>query len=516
MEETIKEKKIGLLNNSVIFFIFLTFVTIILSFIGSMFNWQGTYIRINPITGALERNIVAIENMISGEGIRYIIGNAISNFVSFAPLGMMVISLIGIGIAYKSGLFAVLFPLVGKRMNKITITFSIALLGILSSFGGEIGYVVLIPLAALFFLFNNRNPVIGIIVAFISVSAGYGMNILVTALDYNLLTHTQLAASLIDSNINITMFSDIFFSIIGTFILAFFIAHLTEKVIVSRIPKYKHGDDLIIDEVMITKKEKRGLLLAALGIFILAVIYIYMITPGLPLSGVLLDSLEPTYVGKLFGSASYFNHSLIYVLSIIFMVSGLLYGIGARTIKSSYDFSKMIFEGINNIGPILILIFIASQFISILRKTNLGSVITIRLVDLISFLNFTSISLMVLFILLVAIANIFLPSSISKWAIMSPVVVPLFMKSNLTPEFTQLAFKLGESITNIITPSLAYFIVFIGFIEIYSKGEQLMPIKKIYRTLLIYSLGISLLWLFIIITWYIIGLPIGINVFPTV
>ncbi len=510
-----KENK-RFLSNSILFFIYLTLLTIIVSGVGHLFGWQGTYARVNPVTGSLEGMVVSVENLFSVDGLRYIIGNSLNNFVSFAPLGMLIISLMGIGVAYKSGLLPVLFTIIGKRLNRFWLTFLVSFLGILSSFGGEIGYVVLIPLAAILYLVNNRNPIIGIVVAFVSISSGYSINFLLTNLDYSLLSYSQMAAVLIDKDFVMGIYANIYFVVITSIILTFFITYLTEKFVAPRIPKYKYDEDMIVEEVIITKKEKRGLVLAALGFILIASSFIYMIIPNWPLSGILLDKVESTYLGKLFGSGAYFNQGLIYITAVLFLITGVLYGLGARTIKSTAHFSNFLYESLNNIGNILVLIFFASQFITIFRKSNLGTMFTVWLVDIIETLNFTSLPLIILLFILVAIANLLLPSSTSKWAIMSPVVVPLFMESNITPEFTQIIFRISESATNIITPLLAYFVIFIGFIEFYNKEERSTGVRQCYKVLPIYTLGITLLWLFIIVSWYIIGLPIGVNTFPTV
>jgi aminobenzoyl-glutamate transport protein len=502
-------------SNNVLFFVFLTVITIIASGIGSLFHLQATYTRINPVTGGLERNVIAIENLISLDGIRFIFGNAITNFVSFAPLGMLIVSLMGIGVAYKSGLLTIVFGYIGRKLSRFWITFIVVILGIISSFGGEIGYVLLIPLAPVFFLVNHRNPIIGIFVAFISIASGYGISLFATNLDFNLIQFTEMAAGLIDKDVTINIFHNIYFITINSIILALFITYITEKIVVPRMPKYKHDDD-IIDDIIVSKKEKRGLLLAIFSFTLLLVMFIWTIVPNMPLSGILLDKGEATYLGKLFGPNSYFLSSLVYIIAIMMIVCGWLYGLGARTIKNSNQFSMALYESLNNIGNILVLIFLASQFVAIFRRTNLGMLITIWLMDIIETLNFTSLSLIILFFIFVGIANIFLPSSVTKWAILSPVIVPMFMKSNITPQFTQAIFRISDSATNIVTPVLAYFVIFVGFVELYSKGENAISIRKCYSFLWIYTVGITFLWLFIIIAWYIIGTPIGVNVFPTV
>lgn len=505
-----------LLKNSIFFFVFLSVFTIVISAIGYLFSWQAIYFKVNPITNDLERVVIAIDNLMSIEGLRFIIGQAVTNFISFAPLGMLIVSLIGIGTAYQSGLLTIIFSWIGKKLNRFWLTFLVVILGIMSNFGGEIGYVLLIPLAALLFLVNRRNPIAGIIVAFVSIASGFGINFIMTNLDYNLISYTELSGLLIDESFSINIWSNLYFNIVSSFVLAFFITYLTEKIIIPRMPKYKHDDETIIEEIKIARREKRGLILAAIGFVFVIIIFIYMFIPNLSSAGFLLDKGEATYLGKLFGSASYFNSSLIYMISFLLVITGLLYGLGAKTIRSGNDISNALSSSLNNIGNLLLLLFFASQFIAIFKKTNLGIIITIWLVKLIELLNFSSLPLIIIFFVLVGISNIFLPSSIIKWSILSPIVVPLLMKSNITPAFAQAVFKISDSVTNIITPSFVYFVIFIGFVEFYNRQDNNFNLSQSYQFLIIYMFAISALWLFVIMGWYILGLPIGLNVYPIV
>lgn len=516
MIEEIKTKKKKFFNNSVLFFLTLIVIVIFFSIIGSVFGWQASYTRVDAISGdTITGDIVAVNSLLSGPGLRYILGGAIANFVTFAPLGLLLVSLIGIGIAYKSGFLTTLFGTVFKKFNKFWLTFFIVLLGIISSFAGDLGYVIIIPIAAIIFLSNNRNPLVGILASFVSIASGYGVNLFLSNLDYSLAPYTNMAAKTIDENFNMNMYGNIFFVMVASILLALLITYITEKVVIRRVPKYKR-DEMIIEDVTINRKEKRGLVLALGGGLILLLIFVYMIIPGLPLSGILLDKAEPTYLGKLFGANAYFQDSLVYIIAVLLTVMGFLYGLGARTIKNGEQFASTLFDSLSNIGSILILIFFASQFIAILKYTNLDDVIVIWLMNAMHSLNFSSVPLILLLFIFVGIANIFMPSIVSKWVILSPVVVPMFMQANITPEFTQAIYRLSATTTTILTPTLAYFVIFLGYLEIYNKEENTVSIRDCYKMLWPYAIAIACLWLFIIVSWYIVGLPIGINALPTV
>lgn len=511
--ETTKKRR--LFDNMITSFLGLTLLVMIVSAIGSALGWQASYTRINSVTGSMDKTIVSVSNLFSGTELRNILGNAISNFVTFAPLGAFLIAMIGIGVAYKSGLLSVLFTVIGRKFNKFWLTFAFVLLAIFSNFSTDFGYVILIPLAAIFYLVNNRNPLVGMLATFVGVSAGQGINFFFSSLEYGLIPYTKLAAKLTDENFAMKANGNIFFTVVAVIALTFLITYVTEKIIVPSIPKYKRDEDFI-DEVVVGRKEKRGLVLATLGTILLAAIFIYMLIPGLPSSGLLLDSTGKTYTAMLFGSNSYFVSSIVYLTSLVLLISGWLYGFGAKTIKGREQFSRAIYDSLNDVGGILVLMFFASQFIAIFRRSNIGTVIASSLIDLIQTLNFTSIPLVLLVFIFVGIANIFLTSSITKWTILSPIAVPLFMNSNMTAQFSQAVFRVSESATNILTPLSAYFIIFVGFLELYNKNETRISLRDCYKMLWPYSVAIALLWIFILVTWYIIGLPIGFGVYPTV
>ena len=202
------------------------------------------------------------------------------------------------------------------------------------------------------------------------------------------------------------------------------------------------------------------------------------------------------------------------MISTTLIVCGWIYGTIANTLKNKNDLSNYLYDSLNNIGSILVLFFFASELISLFRKTNLGTVFTIKIINIMETLNFSGIPLIIIFFILVAVANIFQTSAVLKWTILAPSIVPLFMKANMSPEFTQMVFRAGDSITNTISPLFPYFVVLIGMLQIYNKQEEAIGIKYTYKLLLPYTIGVLIFWLVILVCWYIINLPIGIGVYP--
>ena len=508
----IKEKR-SWLNNTVLFLITLIIIVFILSIIGSALNWQGTYSKLNVVTGNVENNLVSVESLFSREGFRYIIGNVLTTFMSFTPLVMFLFLMLGVGFAEKTKIFKAIFGNKKHKMKKSFLTFIVAFISIISTIVGDIGFVLIIPLAAIIFLSNNRNPIIGIIASFVAMTAGYGLNIVATQMDYSLLETTTLSARLIDKTYKISINGNLIFEIVGTILLSILITFITEKFTVKKAKKYKIDD--FIEEEPLTSDDKKGLKFAGLYALVSLLFFIYMLLPiGTPLSGLLLDYAETTFYGRVFSSNSYVIQGLAFMISTTLIICGWIYGTIAKTIKNKNDFSTYLYSSLNNIGSILVLFFFAAELIALFKKTNIGTVFTIKLVDIMETLNFSGIPLIILFFILVLLVNIFNTSATLKWSIIAPSIIPLFMKANISPEFVQMIYRAGDSITNMISPLFPYFVVLIGMLQIYNKQEEAIGIKYTYKLLLPYTIGVLAFWILVLICWYIINLPIGIGVYP--
>lgn len=509
-------------------FVLLTLSTIILSWILSSLQLEATYNKINPNSGELETVIVTVNNLLGYSGVKYIIGNAAKNFASFTPLSTLLIALIGLSVAYASGLIDTFIKRITLSIDNKKITFILILVAIFSSIINEVGYVILIPLAALIFLANGRNPLLGITAAFCGVAFGYGTTLFVGPMEVNLISETSLAASLIDPEYHVSLTSNLFIMIAFSIVIAFVGTIVIEKIIINKLGKYKKTEETYATQEVKTLditsheqkkleseiREKKGLKRATIAGIIIILIFIYMIIPGLPASGMLLDLGEYAYVNKLFGSNSYFQDGFTYMVSIFFIVTGIAYATGAKSLKNDKELIEKSSNYLKNIGHILAIIFFASQFIAVFKETNIGTLIVAWGASIISSVSFTGIPLILLVILVIAISNLFVTTPITKWQIISPVVVPLMMQSNISPEFAQFVLRAGDSITKGISPLLAYFVIYLGYLNIYNKDKEAISIRKAISYVMPYCLIIGAVWILLIIGWYLIGLPIGPGVYP--
>ena len=507
-------------------FLFLIVITIILSGILSAVQMQATYNTINENTYELEPTLIAVENLLSFDGMKFIISNAIKNFLSFGPLGMLLVSLIGLTIAEGSGLIETFTNRKIKKLSNQTLTFIFIFLATISSLINDVGYAILIPLAALVYFIYGRNPLLGIITTFCGVSFGYGVSLFVGTTEVSLMNYTKTAAMLIDESTHIALTSNLIFIIVVSIICI-----IIEKIISQKIGKYKKEDDLaqtakyrILDleeeeqkKIEREKYEKRGLRFALIAGIIIVLIFCYMLIPNLPSSGLLLDMNEKTYVNQLFGENSYFQDGFAYMTSLFFIITGIAYGIGAKTIKNDKDLIEKSGQLFSKLGTTFILMFIVAQFIAIFKKTNIGIIITAWLTNLLEHLELTGIPLIITILILIAIANFFLTGGANKWLIFSPVAVPMLMQSNISPQFAQIIMRAGDSMTKGYTPLLASFVIYLSYLNIYNLNkEKPYTIKKSLKLITPYFLLISITWILIIVGWYIIGLPIGPNVYPTI
>ena len=504
-----KEKK---LHPALLLFV-LTIIIMIVSSVGSILNLETTYYNVNPVSGELETVVVTINNLFNRTGIQYLVSNMLPNFINFAPLGTLILGLMGVGVAYKSGFLNAFFKMVVKDKPKKLFTFLVVLLGVISSMFFEVGYVILIPIAAILFMNLDRHPSSGICAAFAGISFGYGANIVVNGLDNTLITYTQNATKILDQTYTVSLSGNIIFMIVATFLISYLGMIVTEKYVVPKLGRYTISEEDGIDlESELTKKEKKGVIIAVLATALISLIILYCIIPGLPFSGLFLYLKDQNYVSQLFGENSYFNQGAVLIFAALLAFSGLIYGMRVKTIKTSKDLMDGANYYLKGFSSLLVMIFFAAQFCLIFKETNIGVFIVASLSELMDNLQLTGFVLILFSFIIVMISSVFVPMASTKWAILSPIMVPMFMQSSFTPEFAQAVFRAADSSVKGMTPLFTYFVILIGFLQIYNtKKKDMIGLTDAMSLMLPYSIAFSILWLLILIAFYIIGLPLGFN-----
>ena len=495
--------------NPVMTFIILIFATILLSGFLHLIGFEATYNRIDTTTGEYIATSESVESLLNLSGVKYIFTSTVSYFTSFTPLSTLIIVLIGIGIMEKSGFIKTTFTILTKYFKKNTITFALVFTSIMFSIMGDIGYVVLIPLAALLFTYGRRNPLLGIVAVFAALTCGSGLNILFTSVDSELLTYTLANANTIDINYALSPSVYLIIMFVAVVVCSFAITFITERISNYKVAKYEYKDEK--KELRIGKREYRGLIFAIIAGAIYILIFIYNIIPGLPFSGNLLDHNQVFYIDKLFSHNSFFSNGFVFIITMLFIVLGLFYGIGAKTIKNNNDFCEDLTHSLDGIGRTLIIILLGSILINILKKSNIGTVVVASLTNLISNSSFSGIALIIMVFLVSAIGALFLPGSAARWAIISTAAVPVFMNNSISPEFAQLVARFGECSTIGLTPLLAYFTIYISYMEKYNQSETPINLFTTLKYQIVYGLVTGAILLLIALAWYFIGLPLGIG-----
>lgn len=484
-------------------------LTIVISGIFTLFGVQVTYNKVNANTLKYSTEVISANNLFSLSGIKYIFSTTVSNFVSFVPLSSLIIILIGLGVMEKSGFLKTVFTLLTKNAKKYTVTFTLVLISVLASIIGDLSFIILIPISALLFIYGKRNPAIGIIATFAGLTCGQGLNILFTSTDSSLLSNTLISAWTLDSNYTISIWTFIFIMFVACILVSLIITFITEKFIVEKVENYTF--EIEEEEFKIGKKEQKGLALSTIAGLIYFIIFIYNIIPGLPFSGNLLDKTQTLYIDKLFSYDSFFSNGFVFIVTLFFIILGFFYGLGAKTIKNNKDLCDDLGHSLDGIGKILVLIFFASTFISIFRYTNIGEIVVGFLTKILGSLEFSGIPLIILLFVIVLLATILVPSSTSKWLIISGTAIPLCMNAGLTPEFTQTIFRFAESATMGLTPLFAYYVIYLAYLEKYNQTEKPINLFKSIKYQLPYAVLTAISLLVLIIVWYITGLPIGIS-----
>ncbi|MCA0983469.1 AbgT family transporter [Halobacillus yeomjeoni] len=443
-----------------------------------------------------EGKIVEVNNLLSSDGIVYIFSSMTENFIGFAPLGVVLVTMIGIGLAERTGLISACLRGFVLSVPRQLITYGLVFAGVMSSVASDAGYVVLPPLGAVIFAALGRHPLAGLAAAFAGVSAGFSANLFLSATDPLLGELTINAAAIIDpayaDGMNIAM--NYYFIFVSVFLLTIVGGLVTEKIVEPRLGEYKgqYREDLKgLNDV-----EKKGLKWAGVSIAIATVLTaLLVLPPGAPLRGEDGGIIQ-----------SPFMSSLVPIITILFFIPGLFYGIATKEIKNDKDVANQLSDTMASMGMFIVLAFTAGQFVAYFSETNMGLVIGVYGAELLESANLSGIPLIIGFILVAAVINLFIGSASAKWAMMAPIFVPIMMQLGYSPELTQMAYRVADSTTNIITPLMTYFAIIIAFAQKYDKK---MGIGTLISVMFPYSIFFLISWTIMLIIWMLTGADLG-------
>jgi aminobenzoyl-glutamate transport protein len=487
---SIVERTGNLLPHPATLFFLLAVFVVMASWLASQFDISV----LHPKTG----ETVTPVNLLSVDGLQRIMAGLVTNFTGFAPLGTVLVALIGIGVAEHSGFIAACLRIVVLNAPRFLLTPIVVFAGVMSNMASEIGYVLLVPLSGLLFVAAGRHPILGIAAAFAGVSGGYSANLLLGTIDPLLSGLSQEAARIVDASYSVSPAANLYFMQASTPVITLLGWFVTEKIVARRFPdgSYSKGDETIEP---LSKAEKRGLLYAAIATIGLTVLVLLATVPA---NGALRIAGEPDVLKAL----SPFLHGIVALIFVAGALIGIAYGIGAGTIKSDNDVIKGMSASMATLGSYLVLVFFAAQFVALFNWTQLGLIFAVEGADALKSLGLPKVPLLLGFILLTATVNLAMGSASAKWALMAPVFIPMFMLLGFSPEVTQTAYRVGDSVTNIISPMMSYFALIIAFLQRY---EPKAGIGTVVATMIPYSIVFLLGWSLLFSIWVFMGWELG-------
>lgn len=451
---------------------------------------------------ANEGDWIAVNSLLNAEGLRRLITEMVTNFTGFAPLGTVLVAMLGVGVAEHSGLLsASMRALVLNRSPRI-VTYAVVFAGIMSNTAAELGYVVLIPLAAMIFHSLGRHPLAGLAAAFCGVSGGYSANLLIGTVDPLLSGITQEAARLLDPAYIVGAEANWFFMFVSTFFVTIIGGLVTEYIVEPKLGKFDsaYAEDDIDQQRMegLSDTEKRALKGTGLALLVIIGLLVAMVAP----EGGILRNPETGLV-----SGSPFLSGIVVVVATSFAVLGFIYGRLAGTMHNDRDVVNAMAKSMSSLGLYIVLVFFAAQFVALFSWSNFGTVTAVAGAGLLEALGLGGPGLFVLFILMCAIVNLSLGSASAQWAVTAPIFVPMLMLMGYAPEVIQAAYRIGDSVTNLITPMMSYFGLIMAIAARYRKD---LGIGTLVAIMLPYTLFMLIGWSLLFFVWvFVFGLPVG-------
>lgn len=509
-------EKIGnKLPNPFWLFVILAGLVAITSWIGSTIGMSAT----QPDSG----ETVEVENLLTADGIQRMVTDAVENFTSFPPLGVILTVMLGVAVAEHSGLLSALVRSMVAKVGPKVLTFTLALAGVTGSVASDAVYVILIPLGAMSFHALGRSPIVGAMVAFAASSAGFNSSLILNITDLLLASISTPAAQLVDENYDVSPLANIFFVIPSAVVLALIITAVTELFVNKRAHDLVDHDKIDYsqvsfdnsagggnddsgnddddqgdaqDQLKLAAEEKAGLRATGIALLVmLAAYFALLFIPGSPLAGPDGEVMDSPLI-----------RSIAVPIAGVFFLCGIVYGLVSKSISSSADIPEFMAAGLKTMLPMIVLFFAVAQFLAWFEWSNLGVWTAITGSELLNRADLPPILLFAGVVALVALLNLFITSGSAQWALMAPVIVPMLMYVGTSPEVTQMLFRIGDSPTNIITPMSPYFALALTFLQRYYKRSGVGTLMSLA---LPYSISMIVGWFAFFIIWYFLGIPLG-------
>lgn len=482
-------------------FVWLSIITVGASFLLSKIGFSG----VNPATG----EAVAVYNLLTAEGLVKMVTTAVSNFTGLSALGMVLVCMLGVGVCDRAGMFSAALRNVveNSKGSNLKITCIFVFICVMADAAGGTGFVVMPPLGAIIFLAMGRNPLAGMLCAYGAVSGAFASNLLITSMDVVNLSFTETAAKLVDPNISLSPAINYYFSVFSVVTLTAVSVLVTVKIVEPRLGPYRGlgicsaksdaGTEAKVEAV--TGAEKKALRCAVAA----AIVYLILVAAGaVPQNGLLRDA----QTGSALVSAAPLMKGLPFLIALLFFIPGVVYGKLSGAFKGSRDVARALGQAMADMGPYIALIFVSAQFLKYFEWSNIGIVLAIKGADFLELSGLPIPVVLVLFIIMCAFINLLIGGASTKWAILSPIFVPMFMFLGYHPALAQMAYRIGDSITNPICPTFAYFGMLLALAQKYDKNAGF---GTLMANMLPYSIAFFCFMTVQLLAWFYLGLPFG-------
>lgn len=484
-----------------IIFLGLAVIVVVLSCLGSLMGWNATGEVLNAATGETEMTTFTVFNLLSADGIRYMLNNAIPNFINFPIIGPTIVVIFGIGLSQESGYIETLIRTsVGKAPAKLVTPF-IIFIGLMTSIADNLGFLVLVPLAAMIYKAQKRHPVAGIAMSFAGVSAGIVSHVIIANTDVVLTGLTQASVSTVDAGYAVSQVSNMYFMVASCIVTIIVVTLVDKKMVSPRLGVYNPADgdgSDPLEEKEITPQMKHAFKVANIVLLLMIASLVIICIPK-------NSVMRNPETGDLIAGSTLMQ-AVVPLIAIMLAVPSIVYGRLSGVFKNSNDVVNALTKGMSSISNFMVTMFFAAQFIDYFGSSNMGRIIALRGASFLKTLNMPPIMLIVLFILICCLCNVLMCSASAKWAIFAPVFVPMLMQLNITPELTQLAYRIGDGSTNIISPAFPFLAFMLATLKKYDKKSGFGTLMS---CMMPYALATLVAWILMLAIWMLIDLPLG-------
>lgn len=493
-------------------FVILAILTALSSWVGSRIGMSAT----NPGTG----ETLQVESLLTGENISKMVSEAVNNFVAFPPLGVILTVMLGVAVAEHAGLLSAMIRAMVAKVSPRMLTFMLALAGVTGSIASDAIFVIIVPLGAMAFHAVGRSPLVGTMVGFAAAAGGFNASLILNITDLLLAGISTSGAQILDPAYEVSPLANIFFVVPSSIVLAVLITLVTELYVEKRSGNMvdeeeindealdiettaasgdsddDNNDDEETSSLSLSDVEAKGLKWSGVALLIFFVFYFLLLfLPASPFARPEEGFMESPLI-----------RAIAVPIALMFLAVGLVYGFVTKSITGAADVPAFMTKGLTTLVPILVLFFAVAQFLAWFNWSNLGSWTAIKGAELLQRWDLPTVLLFFGFVVMVTLVNLFITSGSAQWSLMAPIVVPMMMLVGVSPEVTQMLFRIGDSASSIITPMSPYFALTLTFMQKYFKKAG---VGTLISMALPYFFAILLGWFAFFLLWYFLGIPLG-------